>query len=141
MPTKTSERVLSWATDIDRNTILQTEKASLLALVKGHIALIPDAHVGKGATVGSVIPTMGAVIPAAVGVDIGCGMIAVETDLMADHLPDTLDPLFHGHPIVHRVRQGQPGPVQLLLAWRRPAHVAHAGEALADGRIAPEGDG
>src|SRR5437762_966662 len=52
---------------------------------------MPDAHVGIGATVGSVIPTSGAIIPAAVGVDIGCGMIAVETDLTADKLPDDLD--------------------------------------------------
>ena len=44
-----------------------------------HLALMPDAHLGKGATVGSVIPTLGAIIPAAVGVDIGCGMIAVRT--------------------------------------------------------------
>jgi hypothetical protein len=51
-----------------------------------------DAHLGIGATVGSVIPTDGAVIPAAVGVDIGCGMIAVRTDLAANDLPETLDP-------------------------------------------------
>jgi RNA-splicing ligase RtcB len=93
MPTKVSDRVLSWATDIDPNTITQAEKASVLPFISGHIALMPDAHVGKGATVGSVIPTKGAVIPAAVGVDIGCGMIAVETDLTSDHLPDSLDPL------------------------------------------------
>ena len=54
---------------------------------------MPDAHLGIGATVGSVIPTNGAVIPAAVGVDIGCGMIAVETDLAAGDLPDTLGPV------------------------------------------------
>jgi tRNA-splicing ligase RtcB len=51
---------------------------------------MPDVHVGIGATVGSVIPTKGAIIPAAVGVDIGCGMMAVETTLKAKHLPDTL---------------------------------------------------
>ena len=52
---------------------------------------MPDAHLGIGATVGSVIPTESAVIPAAVGVDIGCGMIAVETSLTADALPTNLD--------------------------------------------------
>ena len=52
-----------------------------LPFVFPHVALMPDAHLGKGATVGSVIPTLGAVIPAAVGVDIGCGMIAVRTPL------------------------------------------------------------
>ena len=49
-----------------------------------HLALMPDAHLGKGATVGSVIPTVGAIIPAAVGVDIGCGMIAVRTQFTVD---------------------------------------------------------
>lgn len=54
------------------------------------VAAMPDVHWGIGATVGSVIPTKGAIIPAAVGVDIGCGMMAVETSLNASHLPDTL---------------------------------------------------
>ena len=64
--------------------------------VSGPIALMPDAHWGMGATVGSVIPTESAIIPAAVGVDIGCGMIAVETDLDASHLPDNLGPILRG---------------------------------------------
>jgi len=54
------------------------------------VAAMPDVHWGIGATVGSVIPTKGAIIPAAVGVDIGCGMMAVETSLNASHLPDNL---------------------------------------------------
>ena len=54
---------------------------------------MPDAHVGMGATVGSVIPTRDAVTPSAVGVDIGCGMVAAELDVTADQLPDSLDPL------------------------------------------------
>jgi tRNA-splicing ligase RtcB len=54
---------------------------------------MPDVHLGKGATIGSVIPTLGAIIPAAVGVDIGCGMMAVKTSLRAGQLPDTLAPL------------------------------------------------
>src|ERR671935_366929 len=54
------------------------------------IAAMPDVHWGIGATVGSVIPTRGAIIPAAVGVDIGCGMMAVQTSLHANHLPDNL---------------------------------------------------
>lgn len=55
-----------------------------------HIAVMPDVHLGKGSTIGSVIPTMGAIIPAAVGVDIGCGMIAARTSLTATDLPDNL---------------------------------------------------
>ncbi len=57
------------------------------------VAAMPDVHWGIGATVGSVIPTKGAIIPAAVGVDIGCGMMAVQTDLNARDLPDNLKPI------------------------------------------------
>ena len=62
-----------------------------LPFVFKHIAVMPDCHLGKGATVGSVIATKGAVIPAAVGVDIGCGMIAVKTKFFAKDLPDSLE--------------------------------------------------
>lgn len=58
-----------------------------------HVAAMPDVHLGKGATVGSVLPTVGAIIPAAVGVDIGCGMMAVKTSLTASDLPDNLHDL------------------------------------------------
>ena len=61
-----------------------------LPFVFRHVAAMPDVHLGIGATVGSVIPTVGAVIPAAVGVDIGCGMCAVRTSVRAEHLPDSL---------------------------------------------------
>src|SRR4051812_40341005 len=63
--------------------------ASLPFLFK-HLAVMPDVHWGKGATVGSVIATKGAIVPAAVGVDIGCGMVAAMTDLTAADLPDSL---------------------------------------------------
>ena len=82
-----------WGTDIDEGALVQAERTARLPIMAGHVALMPDAHVGIGATVGSVIPTENAIIPAAVGVDIGCGMIAVETDLHAEHLPDDLQPL------------------------------------------------
>jgi RNA-splicing ligase RtcB len=95
MPEKIGN-VLSWGTDVETATIDQAAKASRLPFVQGHLALMPDAHVGLGATIGSVIPTQGAIIPAAVGVDIGCGMIAAETDLTADDLPDDLGS-FLGH--------------------------------------------
>lgn len=64
--------VLSWASDIEQATIDQAQKAASLPFIHGHLALMPDAHVGIGSTVGSVIATKGAVIPSAVGVDIGC---------------------------------------------------------------------
>jgi tRNA-splicing ligase RtcB len=83
--------VLSWGSDVEKNTIEQAAKASRLPFVRGHLALMADAHIGMGATIGSVIPTQGAVIPSAVGVDIGCGMIAAETDLSARDLPEDFE--------------------------------------------------
>jgi RNA-splicing ligase RtcB len=93
MPTTINPKLVSWASDIEPDTIRQAEKTARLPIVEGHVALMPDAHVGIGATVGSVIPTKNAVIPSAVGVDIGCGMIAAELDITEDQLPDNLEPL------------------------------------------------
>jgi RNA-splicing ligase RtcB len=92
MPTQVSETLWNWASEIDEGTLRQAGQASRLPIIAGHVALMPDAHVGMGATVGSVIPTLNAVIPSAVGVDIGCGMIAVQTSLSASQLPDDLEP-------------------------------------------------
>jgi tRNA-splicing ligase RtcB (3'-phosphate/5'-hydroxy nucleic acid ligase) len=93
MPEMIAPRVLSWATDIDDKTSEQAARSADLPFIFQHVALMPDAHFGYGATVGSVIPTQGAIIPSAVGVDIGCGMIAGELALTADDLPDDLGPL------------------------------------------------
>src|SRR5262245_58168299 len=71
----------------------QLTNAARLPIVFKHIAAMPDVHFGIGATVGSVIPTLKAIIPAAVGVDIGCGMIACKTTLCASDLPVNLAPL------------------------------------------------
>ena len=71
----------------------QLTNAARLPIVFKHIAAMPDVHFGIGATVGSVIPTLKAIIPAAVGVDIGCGMLACKTTLSAEDLPDNLAPL------------------------------------------------
>jgi tRNA-splicing ligase RtcB (3'-phosphate/5'-hydroxy nucleic acid ligase) len=92
-PKEIAPNLLSWASELDEQTLAQARRTARLPIVAGHVALMPDAHLGIGATVGSVIPTRDAIIPAAVGVDIGCGMIAVETDLAASDLPDDLDPL------------------------------------------------
>ena len=83
-----SKRLMNWASILEDNTREQAVTASTMPFIHPHIALMPDAHLGKGATVGSVIPTLGAIIPAAVGVDIGCGMMAVNTGLTALDLPD-----------------------------------------------------
>ncbi len=90
------ERVRSWASDLEENTMQQALTSARSEAVSGPVALMPDAHFGLGATVGSVIPTESAIIPAAVGVDIGCGMIAVETDRRVDDLPDNLGPVLRG---------------------------------------------
>ena len=79
--------------DIDNESIEQLKKMAQLQFVYSHIAVMPDVHVGKGATVGSVIPTKHAIIPAAVGVDIGCGMNAIRLNLKASQLPDNLSSL------------------------------------------------
>lgn len=76
--------------DIDYSSIEQLLNISRLPILHNHIAAMPDVHTGIGATVGSVIPTKGAIIPAAVGVDIGCGMNAVRLSLRAEQLPDNL---------------------------------------------------
>lgn len=89
------ELVRSWASDIESDTLRQAERSARSPAVAGPIALMPDAHIGIGATIGSVIPTDDAIIPAAVGVDIGCGMIAVETSLDAADLPTKLDNILH----------------------------------------------
>ena len=75
---------------IEDAAMAQLRNVAALPFIHKHIAVMPDVHWGKGATVGSVIPTIGALVPAAVGVDIGCGMMAVKTSIRAEHLPDGL---------------------------------------------------
>src|SRR3954447_10740474 len=82
-----SPRLISWASILEENTRTQAVATSTLPFIYPHLALMPDAHLGRGATVGSVIPTLHAIIPAAVGVDIGCGMIAVRTQYSLADLP------------------------------------------------------
>lgn len=79
--------------DVDEESLIQLRKMAQLQFVHSHIAVMPDVHVGKGATVGSVVPTKNAIIPATVGVDIGCGMNALRLSLKAAQLPDNLSAL------------------------------------------------
>lgn len=92
---KDSTLVKAWVkgVPIEDDAIAQALRTAKMPFVFKHVALMPDAHVGIGATVGTVIATKGAVVPAAVGVDIGCGMIAVQTKLTANELPDNLNSL------------------------------------------------
>ena len=79
-----SKHLINWASILEPKTREQALATASMPFVYPHVALMPDAHLGKGATVGSVIPTLKAIIPAAVGVDIGCGMIAVRTQFTRD---------------------------------------------------------
>lgn len=84
-----AKNILAWgAENIDPQTIEQASRTAKLPFVEGHVALMPDAHVGIGSTVGSVIPTQNAIIPSAIGVDIGCGMCAMQLDIKAGQLGD-----------------------------------------------------
>jgi tRNA-splicing ligase RtcB len=86
------DNVKMWTGDmeVEQAAMDQLRNISGLPILAGHVAVMPDVHMGKGATVGSVIPTRSTIIPAAVGVDIGCGMCAAMTNLTASDLPDSL---------------------------------------------------
>jgi tRNA-splicing ligase RtcB len=86
-------RLWTGSMEVDQGAIDQIRKVTQLPILAGHVAVMPDVHVGKGATVGTVIPTRAAIVPAAVGVDIGCGMLAVKTNLTANDLPANLGKL------------------------------------------------
>jgi tRNA-splicing ligase RtcB len=88
----TNKPIKAWikGVELEEQAKQQLLNIASLSFIHNHIAIMPDVHWGMGATVGSVIPTIGAVIPAAVGVDIGCGMMAVKTSLIASDLPDNL---------------------------------------------------
>lgn len=78
---------------VEDEAMVQLKNIAGLPFVRGHVAVMPDVHLGKGATIGSVVATLGAIVPAAVGVDIGCGMMWQRTSLVASDLPDNLHAL------------------------------------------------
>ena len=128
-----SKRLLNWASILEPNTRAQAEAASQMPFIYPHLALMPDAHLGKGATVGSVIPTLGAIIPAAVGVDIGCGMIAVRTQFEASDLPsdrrslreaiEAAVPLSAGKYNTEITREHTDGRIEELVSAAEDAHL------------------
>lgn len=79
-----------WTNDIEGSALTQLHNLSTLPFIHKHIAVMPDVHWGMGSTVGSVIPTIKAIVPAAVGVDIGCGMVAHKLSVRPEQLPDSL---------------------------------------------------
>jgi len=86
------DNLRSWTSgvEVEWEAVGQLRNIAALPILAGHVAVMPDVHVGKGATVGSIIPTKAAIIPSAVGVDIGCGMAAVRTEISSKDLPDSL---------------------------------------------------
>ena len=92
--------VYIYTTDIDESARKQLMLMSQLPIIHGHIAAMPDVHVGMGATVGTVVPTKDAIVPAMVGVDIGCGMMAARLSLRENDLPDTL---YHVRKVIEKL--------------------------------------
>jgi tRNA-splicing ligase RtcB len=91
------EKAKFWTGDmeVEQEALEQIRRTSMLPILGGYVAVMPDVHAGKGSTVGTVLPTRSAILPACVGVDIGCGMIAVQTSLKASDLPESLTTLRH----------------------------------------------
>ncbi len=124
---KIAENVLVWTNPatIEEGAIRQIKNIAGMPFIFKHVAIMPDCHLGKGATVGSVIATKGAIMPAAVGVDIGCGMIAVKTKFNSHGLPTSLKAIRDG--IERRVPLGAGGrnTVMTESVQRRVAVLEH----------------
>ena len=129
---------------VEDAALRQLKNVASLPFVHRHVAVMPDVHWGKGATVGSVIPCKGAIVPAAVGVDIGCGMMAVQTSLTSHQLPEDLSGLRSAieaavpHGRTNDGRKGDRGawadlPKDVEKAW---ATTLHRNKPLADGHAA-----
>lgn len=121
-----------WTDEIDDNAITQLENMAQMPFIHKHIAAMPDVHWGMGATIGSVIASKGAIIPAAVGVDLGCGMMAVQTTLTANDLPDNLHSLRSDIESVVPHGRSDNGRANDIGGWSElPAHIAVRWSVLA----------
>jgi tRNA-splicing ligase RtcB len=134
--TATGAGIKAWVKGVpfDSGAETQLRNTARLPFIYRWIAAMPDVHWGLGATIGSVIPTKGAIVPAAVGVDIGCGMAAVRTTLVASDLPDTLRPVRDA--IERAVPHGRSdhGQKNDRGAWAKaPARIAERWSTLAPG--------
>jgi len=117
---------------IEPEALRQLYNTSESPVLAHHLAVMPDCHFGKGSTVGSVIPTAGGIIPAAVGVDIGCGMIAVQTIFNASQLPENLKTLESG--IEKRIPLGAGGKNSKITGTARKRIESLADKAAVDYR-------
>ena len=124
--------VRAWTRGVDFDDAAQRQLMNLarLPFVHSHVAAMPDVHLGVGAAIGAVIPTVGAIVPAAVGVDIGCGMVAQRTSLSAEQLPDDLKPLRTG--IETAVPHGGGGGGRIGAWGEAPKPVGRAWRELSD---------
>ena len=126
--------IKAWVDGVDLadNALRQLQTTARLPFIHGHLAVMPDVHWGLGATIGSVIPTVGAIVPAAVGVDLGCGMCAVRTTLDASDLPESLKPMRGNieRAVPHGRTSGRGGRGGDRGSWRDvPKHVGRAWNA------------
>jgi len=135
---KINDKLYSWASIIDDQALAQAKLTAELPFVTPHVALMPDAHVGMGATVGSVIPTAGAVIPAAVGVDIGCGMVAVRTQFTEEQMRSRPQPLSRLREEIERSIPLSPGRYNRKVREEAAPRVAELERLAEDLDVAPE---
>ena len=133
MPYEINDRAVSWAPpeSIEPEAIAQIKQTAQMPFIHKYVAIMPDCHYGLGATVGSCIPTVGAIIPAAVGVDIGCGMTAVRTNYNKSDLPEDLTPLRES--IESRVPRSA-GGYNSKVKWGAEEKVAAVTDLMRDDR-------
>jgi tRNA-splicing ligase RtcB len=129
--------LLSWASILEDTTREQAVTTAALPFIRPHVALMPDAHWGMGSTVGSVIPTLGVVMPAAVGVDIGCGMSATRTQLTRADL-DAIGPLAALRKLIEQEVPVSVGNYRDQLSPTAQVRVEELERAAAEQRVEPD---
>lgn len=132
-----NDKLYAWASVIDDKALAQAKLSAEMPFIHPHVALMPDAHPGMGAAVGTVIPTQGAVIPAAVGVDIGCGMVAVRTQFTEQQLRAKSRPLAYLREQIERAVPLSPGRYNRKEWGSAPAANAQLEELAASEGVAP----
>src|SRR5690625_5158090 len=135
---KLREKLYSWASILDDQARAQAEMRAALDIVHPHVALKLAAHAGMGSTVGSVIPTVDAIIPAAVGVDIGCGMVAVRTQFTASQLREQRRGLSFLREQIERAVPLSPGHYNRKEWGTAPEAIAQLEELAQDRDVNPE---
>ncbi|RJG10191.1 RtcB family protein [Pseudomonas cavernicola] len=128
--------IVLWTQDlpVEPQALQQLQNTARMPFIHGHLAVMPDVHLGKGSTIGSVIPSKGAIIPAAVGVDIGCGMVAARTSLNARDLPDNLAGIRHA--IEEAIPHGKSFGRHDVGAWQDAPHLVDDSWRLLASRFA-----